>query len=693
MKRFTRICANTQNPSLVIDEYGRVLNENNAFRSYFRVFQSEKYIQNYFIQFDFKALKSITNSGVISLDLTPLGEVMDVFCSQFNYQSKPYWFLILYPKKWDTEGKKLMALSRWDSMEKVEDFSFELDTNLTICAFEKPEENELSIADEKLVGSPLSNLRFQPNTIQEIKTAGTKCIESGEIQLVKYFIIYHDFQRFFEARFSKINEERVLMIIKDITDEVEWRKGAKKDYLREIRKNKSFLAGIIESSLDLIFAWDLGFELVEFNISAEKNFGLTRKEVESLKAQDLFFEKNQIQEIVAVIESKKKFEGDIECLKRDGETFCAHLSISALKDLKGETYGFVGVGKNVTGQRKKTALLENQNNRLSKIFEASDNLIMCTIDTDLKITTHNDHFRKTAKKYLKADFQEHFLTNILEVIQNNVAEDQLVMLWNKYLQSLEGVPQQFEVYFLEENGSKIWFEVFISPIQVQGIIAEISVIAYEITEKKRRVEVQLYEKDILVKEIHHRVKNNLQVINSLLNLQGRYIEDPETKNIFLESQNRIKSMAFIHEKLYLSENFSKIDFADYLTSITSNLFYSYTIDTEKVKLIRKFDNFTVGIEQSIPIALIINEIFSNALKYAFPNGREGEIYIEVREDGSKVDFRMGDNGVGLKEKVPQKKNNSLGMELIETLSNQLDAERSVINTKGLHYCFKFEKLK
>ena len=212
-------------------------------------------------------------------------------------------------------------------------------------------------------------------------------------------------------------------------------------------------------------------------------------------------------------------------------------------------------------------------------------------------------------------------------------------------------------------------------------------------EAEGRIRTSLREKEVLLKEIHHRVKNNLQIISSLLNLQTGQIEDERAEALFRESQDRIRSMALIHERLYQSEDLARVDFAEYIRSLVGYLVRSYSAEAGSVRVETEVDDVSLGIDSAIPCGLIVNELVSNALKYAFPEGREGRIYVQLREarDGG---YRLvvSDDGVGFPEGLDFRMTESLGLQLVTTLLDQLEGRIELDSCKGTRFTMTFEKL-
>jgi two-component sensor histidine kinase len=216
----------------------------------------------------------------------------------------------------------------------------------------------------------------------------------------------------------------------------------------------------------------------------------------------------------------------------------------------------------------------------------------------------------------------------------------------------------------------------------------------ELWESQAHLVNSLREKEILLKEVHHRVKNNIQIISSLLNLQARYIKDREAQEIIRDSRTRIESMALIHEKLYRSKDLEKIDISSYIMELTSYLFNSYAKSRSQIELKIDMGAVELGLDTAIPMSLMINELVVNSLKHAFPGGRQGEIGIElVRTGVNKLKLVFMDNGVGFPATVNFPHFQSLGLQLIQSLAEQLKGAIALTtNTRGTTFTITLSEL-
>jgi len=192
------------------------------------------------------------------------------------------------------------------------------------------------------------------------------------------------------------------------------------------------------------------------------------------------------------------------------------------------------------------------------------------------------------------------------------------------------------------------------------------------------------EKEVMLKEIHHRVKNNLQIVKSLIRFQMDQVKDPKTSELFNECVNRVSAMALVHEQTYLSKDLANIDVSSYLAHLTRDLCYAYTIDI-KLDMDIRINVPTMSVDTLIPLGLMINEIISNSLKYAFKGRKKGTIMVHIDGDEQGLHMRIGDDGVGLPDRSNWERHNSLGMDLIHTLAGQLDTAIELAPGPGTVY--------
>jgi PAS domain S-box-containing protein len=211
-------------------------------------------------------------------------------------------------------------------------------------------------------------------------------------------------------------------------------------------------------------------------------------------------------------------------------------------------------------------------------------------------------------------------------------------------------------------------------------------------EAEKNIRASLQEKEVLIKEVHHRVKNNLQVISSLLNLQAQHIADPVDRGLFAESQSRVQSIALVHEKLYQSPDLSQIHFEEYVQTLVSNLFHS--LDAAERGVVAKVDagGIRLPVDLAIPCGLIINELVTNSLKHAFPDGRSGCVEVLVRSsDQRRLELVVQDDGVGLPSGLEPGQTSKLGLDLVYTFADQLEATVDVRRSPGTAFSFVFSR--
>jgi len=341
----------------------------------------------------------------------------------------------------------------------------------------------------------------------------------------------------------------------------------------------------------------------------------------------------------------------------------------------------------LTEANKKILHLAEEKYR-SLFDNSSDAIIIC--DVDEKVNSWNRSaermFGWRAEEVKGKDISKLIIPSEKYAKWENIVED---VISGKELTGIETVCRR-------KNGTSVDVSVTISLLSDadQKIIGMAGIIR-DITERRHaeeQIRASLAEKEVLLKEIHHRVKNNMQVISSLLRLQSSYIKNKKYLDIFKESQNRIESMSLIHEKLYQSKDMARIDFNGYVRELINGLFQTYGVNSNNLALNIDIESISLGIDSAIPCGLIINELVTNSLKHAFPEGRKGEINVALHRDENRIELLISDNGVGIPKEIDFRKTESLGLYLVKILAeNQLQGEINLNRNRGTEFQIKFKE--
>lgn len=485
----------------------------------------------------------------------------------------------------------------------------------------------------------------------------------------------------------------------------------RKKYEEALRESRESYKNLIESLPVGVVILNEEIKVKFINDTCRKLFGISRNQIESLNIWD-FIDKNQKEEILERIKNTLSgnktnfFELNIITAKNEHKTIEAK---GILINYQGEKAIQVVLNditdrKQLEKEQLRAEIAEETNKRLQKeiserinaekklienqqftksIIESSLDMI-CATDKEGRIIEFNeaaslcfgytfDEIKNLSPKILYADEKQ--FERVHKQIYN--------------LGSFSG-----EIVNIRKDGTK--FISFLSAsilLSPTGEVIGSMGVSRDITESKnaeKQIKDALKEKEILLKEVHHRVKNNLQVISSILNLQSSYVSDENTLNILRESQNRIKSMAFIHESLYQNKDFAQIKFSEYVVNLSNNLVHSYGLNNNLIDLKLEIDEVFLNLDDSIPCGLIINELVSNALKYAFSDNEKGEIEIKVKNKGEYLYLCVADNGKGLPNDFSIENTQTLGLQLVSSLCEQLNAELKLSSKQGKGACFEIE---
>jgi PAS domain S-box-containing protein len=349
------------------------------------------------------------------------------------------------------------------------------------------------------------------------------------------------------------------------------------------------------------------------------------------------------------------------------------------------------------------AALTSATARMRSIVESGEDFIIWTAVRDFEVTSVNQNFVQWLFPKAEKEPVLSGLSGALSAIVKESEDKNGFDLNDRFNRALSGQPQRFE-WSIESPGQseRRWLQLFLNPIESSEDRPEISAIAYDITERKRidrAIRGALKEKEILLQEVHHRVKNNLQIINSILNLQKNFVEDENAITGLEEIQNRVSTMSIIHETLYQNTDVSSIGFSSYLTRIAGNIIQSYRSST-MVELVTELEDIQAPLDQAIPCGLILNEWVSNAMKYAFEGRENGTITVALRRvepedkpEEEEIQIEVRDDGVGLPEGFDWSGRDSLGLYLVQALSEQLDGELLAESDGGTRFLVSFRRPK
>jgi len=338
-----------------------------------------------------------------------------------------------------------------------------------------------------------------------------------------------------------------------------------------------------------------------------------------------------------------------------------------VKNEQGEVCRLGGIAADITARKEAEEASQRARERLQAVLYAVPGFV-AWFSEDLKYQGVNGHLATTfglnpedfAGKYI--GFQNK-VTDFSQFIHQFMASSELTAT---------------QILNTQINGYTRNYLTVIQKYQQGKAAVSVGIDITERQQAETQIKTSLKEKEVLLKEIHHRVKNNLQIVSSLLKLQSKYIKDEVIMALFNESHNRIRSMALIHEKLYQSQNLVQINVYEYIPELVNNLFRSYNIYTSRISLKLEIDDIYLDIDTAIPCGLIINELISNCLKYAFQVSLNGEIAIKYQLlNNNYVLIEVTDNGIGLPENFSIENSASLGLKLVSNLTDQINGKLEV----------------
>lgn len=432
-----------------------------------------------------------------------------------------------------------------------------------------------------------------------------------------------------------------------------------------------------------IFMLDTAGCVVSWNKGAERIKGYSAEEILG-KHFSVFYTPEDIEQKVPERELQFARDGHFENegwrVCKDGSRFLAHISMTPLRDVDGKLRGFAKVTRNISSRHK-------MEQRFRQVVESAPNAIVM-INSDGVIEMVNTQTERIFG-YLRSEM----LGQSIELLIPTRFRQQHPGLRNFFFSDPHSRPmgKGRDLYALRKDGSEFPVEIGLNPIEtdegtkVLSAIVDIS----DRKQKEQKIEAALEEKNILLGEIHHRVKNNLQIVHSLLDLQSTRINDEAVLEMLRDSQNRIRSMALIHQTLYQSNDFARVNFSNVLEVLVPSLMESYGVDSGAVEFSINANEVLLPLNLAIPCGLVINELVTNALKHGFPAHRAGKISIELLKQDDQVLLAVSDNGVGVPPDFDITKRTTLGLQLVSLLADQINAQLTIEKANPTRFALKF----
>lgn len=522
------------------------------------------------------------------------------------------------------------------------------------------------IADDISIIISATKRAQQENAQTKILTLKNKTKEGKEIVCEWYNSYLYDIH-------GKITS--VYSVIKDITKE-------QKAQQKSDQIMSSFM-DLYNSITDAIYLLDLDGKIVNANDGLTRTFGYAKREVigkgvKFLAASGKFSEK-KVKEYLQRAKNGESISYEGWGEKKNGEVFPTEVLMNSGSYLDEDV--IIVVERDVSERLLSHQALRHRESMFSNLFHASPIGI-----------AQLDHHREI--KNINQSFEEIFGYSEREV--KGLELDKLIVPEEEYKDALELSSSEIAKVYSGKRRTKkgeiIDVIVCAVPVIVDGSVIAMYGIYVDITDRKRaeeKLKSNLREKEVLLAEIHHRVKNNLAVITGLLELQALNLENNEAQKVLKDSQMRVNSIALVHELLYQSDDFSQVDIRSYIKDLVRVISNTLSQNIATVEIEFDLDKVELEITQAIPCGLILNEIVTNSYKHAFEGKKEGKIYISFKKSKQGVVFRIRDNGIGFPDQNSGG-DRSLGLTLVKTLGKQLGAETTIKSDNGASFEFKFQ---
>ncbi len=450
----------------------------------------------------------------------------------------------------------------------------------------------------------------------------------------------------------------------------------------------------IASSINSIAFADLEGNLIYVNPSFLELWGYDDdKEILGKSTLLFWLLEDKATEVIETLRDKGSWIGELVARRKDQSLFDVQLSANMVMDKDDKPICMMASFMDITDRKRAVEDLRESHEKLQSLLSSMNDMYFSCDMVKYKMFEVSSACEKIYGRTQKQWMQNP--NTWMEMTHPDSRED----VEKQTLLLKKGEDVEGENKIIRDDGEIRWIYAKMHPtLDNQGNWIRLEAMVSDITEQKKaeeQIQKNLKEKQVLLKEIHHRVKNNLQVISSLLGLQATYIKDKQALEILKDSRDRVRSMALVHEGLYRSKDIANINFPQYIKKLTNQLVKTYIIDSSKIELDFKFEDVFLGVDQAVPCGLIVNELVSNALKHAFPPSFEGKCKIEIAvhpPEAGEIELIVKDNGVGIPKELDIRKSESLGLKLVPILAeDQLGGKVKLDRSGGTKFTIRFKR--
>jgi PAS domain S-box-containing protein len=492
------------------------------------------------------------------------------------------------------------------------------------------------------------------------------------------------------------DESELRTVYQDIEQQVQQRTADLAQANRDLEALRaeavSQLAALVKSSDDAIIGMSLTGSVQSWNAGAERVYGYLPHEVIG-RSISMLCPPDRLDEVPAMLDRIARGEHvrNVETIQRRkrGKRIDVSLTVSPVKDGEGAVIAASAIARDITQRKRIEAALRESEARFRMMADTAPVMVWMA-GPDTHCTFVNKRWLEFTGRSLEEEIGDAWITG--------VHPHDLDRCHDTYQSSFKSEqPFMMEYRLRRHDGEYRWMiDTGVPLFDPTGSFAGYIGTCIDLTERKEmedQLRKTVKEKESLLREVHHRVKNNLQVISSLLNLQMGSIKDPQIAQLFRECQVRITSIALLHETLHRSNDLSRINMAEYMRTLTGHLFRSYGVDNGKIHLTLNVDDVELDVDTGLTCGLIIDELVSNCLKHAFVSGRPGQIAIDLyAHDDQTYTLRVADDGVGIPKDGRLNNPDSLGLELVSLMAEKLDGTVDLQSGRGTEWQIRFRPL-